>query len=186
MDTPQIIKRFTLKRVNKRGAEFDEDKLRWLNGEHIRKMDLDSFIKVTSGFIKDKCESDWFKRFAELYHGRVKTLVEFRDELSVFVKDEVSYREEDVEKFLKDEKVLGMLRSVKERLENIKDFTPLNIESEARALIKELGLKGGDLIHPLRVAVTGKSVSAGIFEVLALLGKEKTTQRLDKVTKITR
>lgn len=186
MDTPQIIKRFTLKRVNKRGAEFDEDKLRWLNGEHIRKMDLDSFIKATSGFIKDKCEPDWFKRFAELYHGRVKTLVEFRDELSVFVKDEVSYREEDVEKFLKDEKVLGMLRSVKERLENIKDFTSLNVESEARALIKELGLKGGDLIHPLRVAVTGKSVSAGIFEVLALLGKEKTTQRLDKVTKIAR
>ena len=183
MDTPQIIKRFTLKRVNKRGAEFNEDKLRWLNGEHIRKMDLDSFIKIASSFIKDKHDPDWFRRFAELYHGRVKTLVEFRDELDIFVKDEISYREEDVEKFLKNEKVLDILKLVKECLGKIKDFTPLNIESEARALIKELGLKGGDLIHPLRVAVTGKSVSAGIFEVLALLGKEKCIKRLEVICK---
>ena len=49
--------------------------------------------------------------------------------------------------------------------------------------MRELGLKGGDLIHPLRVAVTGKSVSAGIFEVLALLGKEKTVKRLDSIIK---
>ena len=122
-----------------------------------------------------------FKKFCKLYHGRVKTLIEFKNELVIFAKDEVSYDKEAVEKFLKKKEVLDMLKLASQRLEKIKDFTPKAIEAESRALIKELNLKGADLIHPLRVAVTGKSVSAGIFEVLALLGKEKTIKRLDKI-----
>jgi glutamyl-tRNA synthetase len=56
-----------------------------------------------------------------------------------------------------------------------------NIETVARALIEELKIQSADLIHPLRVAVTGKAVSAGVFEVLALLGKEKVIKRLERV-----
>jgi len=183
MDTQEIIKKFSLKRVNKRGAEFNEDKLRWLNGEHIRKLDLDGFIKAVTPFIKGDHDAGWLRKVAELYRGRVKTLVEFREELNIFTSEEVHYREEAVEKFLKKGNVLGILRLAKERMEKIKDFTVENIEIELRDLLKELGLKGADLIHPLRVAVTGKSVSAGIFEVLALLGKEKTIKRLEQVIK---
>jgi len=183
MDTQEIIKKFSLKRVNKRGAEFNEDKLRWLNGEHIRKLDLDEFIKAVTPFIKGDHDAGWLRKVAELYRGRVKTLVEFREELNIFTSEEVHYREEAVEKFLKKGNVLGILRLAKERMEKIKDFTVENIEIELRDLLKELGLKGADLIHPLRVAVTGKSVSAGIFEVLALLGKEKTIKRLEQVIK---
>jgi len=183
MDTQEIIKKFSLKRVNKRGAEFNEDKLRWLNGEHIRKLDLDGFIKAVTPFIKGDHDAGWLRKVAELYRGRVKTLVEFREELDVFTSEDVHYREDAVEKFLKKGNVLGILRLAKERMEKIKDFTVENIEIELRDLLKELGLKGADLIHPLRVAVTGKSVSAGIFEVLALLGKEKTIKRLEQVIK---
>ncbi len=181
METPYIIKKFSLKRVNKRGAEFNEDKLRWLNGEHIRKMSLDSFVKEVKPFVKGEYDAQWFKKIAELYHPRVKTLLEFKDEVDIFILDEVVYREEAVEKFLKKDGVLGILKLAKERLEKIDEFTPANIETSMRALLKELNIQGGDLIHPLRVAVTGKSVSAGIFEVLALLGKEKTIKRLEEV-----
>jgi glutamyl-tRNA synthetase len=66
-------------------------------------------------------------------------------------------------------------------LEKIEEFNPINLESEMRLLVQERAIKAGDLIHPLRVAVTGKSVSAGIFEVIALIGKEKTLERLEKV-----
>ncbi|NQT46843.1 MAG: glutamate--tRNA ligase [Candidatus Omnitrophica bacterium] len=181
MEVEHIIKKFTLKRINKRGAEFNEDKLRWLNGEHIRKLDLGKFIEIAAPFVKGEYEAGWFKKFAALYHPRVKTLVEFKQELDIFTSEEVPYDKETVQKFLKNDDVLGILKLAKERLERIKDFTPANIETEARTLIKESDLKGGDLIHPLRVAVTGKSVSAGIFDVLALLGKEKTLKRLRRV-----
>ncbi|MBU1933532.1 MAG: glutamate--tRNA ligase [Candidatus Omnitrophica bacterium] len=179
MEIPQIIKRFTIKRVNKRGAEFNEDKLRWLNGEHIRKLTLDKFIEITRPFVKGDFSEEWFEKFAALYHGRVKTLLEFQEELNLFISEDIEYRKEDVEKFLKNDQVLGILCVARERLERLDDFTPERIENEMRALVEEKGLKGGDLIHPLRVAVTGKSVSAGIFEVLTLLGKEKTLKRLE-------
>ena len=93
----------------------------------------------------------------------------------------MNYKEDVVEEFLKKDGVLGILKSVKKRLEKMEDFTFGKIESELRALIEELNIKGGDLIHPLRVAVTGKSVSAGIFEVMVLLGKDKAIKRLEKV-----
>lgn len=183
MEAREIIKRFSFKRVNNRGAEFDENKLRWLNGEHIRKLELEKFIEVASIFVgKGNYDPGWFRKFARLYHGRVKTLVEFKEELDMFISENVDYREEEVEKFLKKEGVLDMLRSAKGKLEKIEEFTASNIEVEIRALVKELGLRGADLIHPLRVAVTGKSVSAGIFEVLELLGKKKTIERLEKVS----
>ncbi len=181
MGVNEIIKRFSLKRVNKHGAEFNEDKLRWLNGEHIRKLDITAFIAIASSFVGDSHDPEWFRKFCKLYHGRVKTLVDFGDELNIFTSEEVHYRKEDVQEFLKREGVLSMLNSVKKSLEKISEFTAENIETDIRALIKKLGLKGGDLIHPLRVAVTGKSVSAGIFEVLELLGKEKTVKRIEKV-----
>ena len=181
MSVEEIVKKFSLKRINKTGAEFNQDKLRWINGEHIRKLTLDEFVKIGAEFIKPECEEQWFRKFAELYHHRVKTLVEFKEAFSIFMSDDVKYDEEAVEKFLKKPGVSDMLRVTKKRLESIGQFTQENIEKEARALVEELKIESADLIHPLRVAVTGKSVSAGVFEVLALIGKEKTIKRLEKV-----
>ncbi|MBU1006009.1 MAG: glutamate--tRNA ligase, partial [Candidatus Omnitrophica bacterium] len=81
MDTEQIIKKFSLKRVNKCGAEFNEDKLRWLNGEHIRNMSLEKFTKAVTDFVKDGYDAELLKKISALYHSRVKTLVEFRQEM---------------------------------------------------------------------------------------------------------
>ncbi|MDP2921358.1 MAG: glutamate--tRNA ligase [Candidatus Omnitrophota bacterium] len=181
MGAEEVIKKFSLKRINKTGAEFNLDKLRWINGEHIRKLTLDEFVKVGLDFIKPECGEAWFRKFAELYHGRVKTLVEFKEEFNIFISDDVKYNEEAVEKFLKKDKVSDILNITKKRLEAIEPFTQGNIEKEARALVAELKIESADLIHPLRVAVTGKSVSAGIFEVLELLGKKKVIARLGSI-----
>ena len=95
--------------------------------------------------------------------------------------DDVKYNQEAVEKFLKKDKVSDILNITKKRLEATEPFTQENIEKEARALVAELKIESADLIHPLRVAVTGKAVSAGVFEVLALLGKDKVIKRLELV-----
>jgi len=181
MSIDEIVKRFSLKRINKTGAEFNQDKLRWINGEHIRKLTLDEFVKIGIDFIKPECDEKWFRKFAELYHHRVKTLIELKEEFSVFVLDDVRYDEEAVEKFLKKDKVSSILSITRERLEKLDPFTQENIEKESRALIEELKIESADLIHPLRVAVTGKAVSAGVFEVLALLGKDRVVTRLERV-----
>lgn len=181
MGVDEIIKKFSIKRINKRGAEFNIDKLRWINGEHIRKLTQDEFINIAKDFVKPECDEAWFRKFCQLYHHRVKTLIEFKEEFSIFMSDAVNYDQEAVEKFLKKDRVSDILNITKERLKNIAEFTSENIEKETRGLIQELKIDSADLIHPLRVAVTGKSVSAGIFEVLALIGKDKTIERLEKV-----
>jgi len=183
MSAEEIVKKFSLKRINKTGAEFNQDKLRWINGEHIRKLTTEEFVKIGAEFIKPECGKEWFREFSALYHHRVKTLVEFKEEFDIFMSDEVKYNEEAVEKFLKKDKVSDILSITKKRLEAISLFTKENIETEARALVGELKIESADLIHPLRVAVTGKSVSAGVFEVLELLGKEKTIKRLENSIK---
>ncbi len=181
MSVEEIVKKFSLKRINKTGAEFNQDKLRWINGEHIRKLTLDEFVKVGMEFIKPECDEAWFRKFAGLYHSRVKTLAEFREEFGIFMSDDVRYNEEAVEKFLKKDRVSDILSITRERLEKVDPFTQENIEKASRALVEELKIESADLIHPLRVAVTGKAVSAGVFEVLALLGKDKVINRLERV-----
>lgn len=181
MSVEEIVKKFSIKRINKTGAEFNQDKLRWINGEHIRKLSLDEFVKIGRDFVKIDCDEAWFRKFAELYHHRVKTLVEFKNELNIFMSDDVQYNADAVGKFLKNDRVSDILSMTKKRLEKIDSFTQENIEKEARALVEELKIESADLIHPLRVAATGKAVSAGVFEVLALLGKDKVIRRLEKV-----
>ena len=181
MNAEEIVKKFSLKRINKTGAEFNVDKLRWINGEHIRKLTLDEFVKAGMDFIKPECGEEWFREFAGLYHSRVKTLAEFKEEFGIFMSDDVRYNEEAIEKFLKKDRVSDILSITRERLEKVDPFTQENIEKEARALVAELKIESADLIHPLRVAVTGKAVSAGVFEVLALLGKDKVINRLERV-----
>jgi len=181
MDIKEIIRRFDLKRVNKRGAEFNEDKLRWLNGEYIKRLDIDRFIELAKDFMGIECDPEWLKKVAELYKPRVKTLVEFKEEVEMFLKEEISYDEEAVEKFLKNKEILDILKIALERLKKIQNFTAGDIEETMRALIGELNIKPGDLIHPLRVAVTGRTVSAGIFELLSVMGKDIVIKRLEKV-----
>jgi glutamyl-tRNA synthetase len=181
MSVEEIVKKFSMKRINKTGAEFNQDKLRWINGEHIRKLSTDEFVKIGADFIKPECDEAWFRRFAELYRVRVKTLVEFKEEFGIFMSTEVHYNKEAVEKFLQKGNVSDILNVTKKRLGTIEPFIQENIEKELRGLVTELKIESADLIHPLRVAVTGKTVSAGIFEVLELLGKDKVIKRLEAV-----
>lgn len=185
-----LVKEFSLERVNNRGAVFDENKLRWLNGEYLKNLDEETFLELILPFFKNArynlkgYDKIWLLGLIGLYKGRVKTLVEFLEQTRFFFLERYEYEKESVERFLKKEGAMSLLKTARERLALLDDFSQENIESTLRALIAERGIKGGELIHPLRIAVTGKSVSAGIFEVLKFLGKERVLKRLDRTIKI--
>lgn len=185
-----LMKEFSLKNVNNRGAVFDEDKLKWLNGEYLKNLDSEKFFELAIPFFKKRRynlkgrDRAWLLGLIEIYKGRVKTLVEFLDQTRFFFFDRFDYDKEAVEKFLKREGVIELLKAAKENLSRVDDFSPEKLENSLRNLISERGIKGGELIHPLRVAVTGRSVSAGIFEVLKFLGKERVLKRLDRTIKM--
>ncbi len=185
-----LIKEFSLKNVNNRGAVFDEDKLKWLNGEYLKNLDNEKFLELIFPFFEKRGytlkgrDRAWLSGLIEIYKVRVKTLIEFLDQTRFFFFDKFDYDKEAVEKFLKKEGAIELLKVTRERLSSVDDFSPDKLESSLRNLISERGIKGGELIHPLRVAVTGRSVSAGIFEVLKFLGKKQVLKRLDMAIKM--
>jgi glutamyl-tRNA synthetase len=96
----------------------------------------------------------------------------------MFIADEVESDPAAVDKFLKDPKAKELLRAVVARLEALPEFTLQSTEAVVRSLADERGIKAGALISPVRVALTGQTASPGIFDVITLLGREKTLERL--------
>lgn len=122
--------------------------------------------------------SEWLTNLVELYHERFKTFQDLLNQTRFFFTDTIEYDQVAVDKFLNKEGIAGLLKEVYSALSLLKDFDKKNLEESLRALTVKIGIGFSKLAQPLRVAITGKSVSAGIFETMELLGKEKTLKRL--------
>lgn len=180
----EMIEKFSLKRVNKTSARFDNVKLDWMNGKYIMDMPTKSLIEKLypyiekAGFDTESISDEWLYKLAELYKERLKTLSDFVTQTSPFFSDKVVYDSVTVEKFFKKDGVSSLLRDAYKRLSEIESFSVEELETCLRAIATEHGIGFGKLAQPIRVAVIGKGASAGIFETLELLGKEKTLKRL--------
>lgn len=188
MSKESVIKNFSLKKINKTGAVFGMDKLRWINLQYMKRFDPGKLVDMLiprlkeAGFIKDDFDRNWLMALVKLYQGRIYTLGEFLVQTDFFFKDDYKIDEEGVNTYLKGENIPKIFTRLIEKLEILQNFDIKSIETEARLVVDEFGLKGADLIHPVRVAVSGRTVSAGLFEIMALLGKEKVIKRLKKFT----
>ncbi len=180
----EMIEKFSLKRVNKTSARFDNVKLDWMNGKYIMDMPTKSLTEKLypyiekAGFDTESISDEWLYKLAELYKERLKTLSDFVTQTSPFFSDKVVYDSVTVEKFFKKDGVSSLLRDAYKRLSEIESFSVEELEACLRAIATEHGIGFGKLAQPIRVAVIGKGASAGIFETLELLGKEKTLKRL--------
>ncbi|MFA5339504.1 MAG: glutamate--tRNA ligase [Candidatus Omnitrophota bacterium] len=184
MPIDEIIKEFSLERVGKTGAVFDIDKLIWMNGEYIRAKKTEDLVPFVAprlkekGVIGDNYDKMRLKEAVELFHPRAKTIVELADSAAPFFTDAVDYDEAAVASVLAKEGVKAKLEAVIAKFGPLKTFDPQTLEACVRDLASESGVKAADLIHPVRVAVTGRKVGASLFETLSLIGKEKTLARL--------
>jgi glutamyl-tRNA synthetase len=189
----ELIEVFTLDKVGKAGGIFDQQKLQWLNGEYIQKMDIDSRTKAVIPFLKEaglinddlmSAKYEWIKQIVEAVGDRLKTLAQITDYAGFFFVDEVDYDQDAVDKNIRKEGILEALEGLKSAFREIEAFNQQNLENAIQSYADSKGLKAGKLIQPLRVALTGKPVGPGIFETLILLGKDKVIKRLDDVVKM--
>jgi glutamyl-tRNA synthetase len=181
MSREELINAFSLQKVNRTNAAFDEDKLEWMNSQYLKNSQPEELAGLVAPMLSrysDGIDKEWLLKLLVLYQGRVKTLVEFVEAVKFFFVESFPYDKEAVEGYLRKDGTASHLEKLFDKLKSMASFDPGTLESELRGLAKNLGIKAGDLIHPTRVAVTGKSVSPGLFEVLALLGREKTLERL--------
>jgi glutamyl-tRNA synthetase len=165
-------------------AKFDLAKLRWMNGEYIaKKADAELLGLIKGAFAasgKAVPPDDILLKAIGLYKVRIKTLSEFIPMTDQFFGDDYSAEEKAVEKHLKSPEGKAVLGEFASRLEKLADFSRASLEEACRAMAAEKGLKAGQIIHPTRVAISGKTTGAGLFEMMEVLGKEKVMERMRK------
>ena len=196
----EMIKRFDLSGVNKTGAIFNTEKLDWINGSYIREMDLEKLTKlcvpylIEEGLIKkvvsskyqvlstnDEVDFDYLKKVVSLEQERMKKLGEIGELVEFVFANKLEYEKDLlIWKKMNFEEVKNNLELAYNELEKIeeKDFEKNNLEKVLRSLMEREGIKTGELLWPLRVALTGLKGSPGPFEVGEVLGKEKVLGRI--------
>ncbi|HBU05374.1 MAG TPA: glutamate--tRNA ligase [Nitrospiraceae bacterium] len=187
----ELIKHFSFENVGKSSGVFNPEKLLWLNSQYIIKSNPDELVGLvipfleSAGIIRKGQDIDrkWLSKAIKTLQERAKTLVELANSLRYYIAEDVQYDEKAKTKFL-NEKSMPYLKEVKEGIESISDFSALELEKVFKSIVEKHGIKLGALAQPVRVAMTGGTESPGIFEVLEVLGKEKTLRRLDKALKI--
>ena len=180
------LKTFSIKKVNKAAAVFSMDKLRWLNGQYIKQMEDGKLVEllvpflIEKNFINSDFDSQNLKSVVKLYKGRLPTLLDFIGRAGFVFADSVLIEEDLYKKYFSVDrkKEFGLLG---ERLNNTEPFDLKETEEVFRALTGELGIQASDIVHPIRVALTGSDVGPGLFETMVVLGKEKTVKRLTEV-----
>lgn len=186
IDIQEAARIFDIKDANKTAAVFDLDKLNWINNHYIKVNPPDRLADLLIPMIKDRfpeAESScfdrkWLESLIRLYQGRINTLSDFLEWADFFFREEIEISRELKEKFFSRD-LSREFRMFAERLEAQEPFIAASIEETFRNLVKELNINSRQLIHPMRVALTGKTIGPGLFEVIYYLGKQRTIDRLN-------
>jgi glutamyl-tRNA synthetase len=181
----ELVQHFSLTEVNKAAAVFDPEKLLWLNAHYLRTMPSDRLLHelmphlAREGIVKAPEEVDrlYLARAVESVRERSKTLVEMAHWLRFYFIDHVVYDEKAAAKFLTPD-VVPLLSTLVQHLADLQTFDEAAIEQVFQGIIAERGLKLGAIAQPARVALTGGTVSPGIHEVMAIMGRERVLSRL--------
>jgi glutamyl-tRNA synthetase len=183
----ELIQYFSFENVGKSAAVFNPEKLLWLNSQYIINSTPERLAELVRPFLvrekiigeDEQPEKEWLSKAIRTLQERAKTLLELAESLRYYISEDIEYNVKAKEKFL-NEKYLANLVEVKESLETLGTFTAPEIEKVFVAIGEKLNTKLGNIAQPVRVAVTGKTESPGIFEVIETVGKEKTLRRLKR------
>jgi len=192
IDRSSLVKEFSLAGIGKAGAVFDRAKLEWLNGQYINDLSLHDFGEaVRPGLLEAGLwtedlrtgRREWFRKLLLLLQPRCRTLRDFTAQAVRMLDpaDEFGYDEKAAGKQLKGDLLRDNLVELASRLEVLDNWRPDPLEALFRTLAEERDISAGKLIHPVRLAVTGSGSSPGLFEVLELLGRERTLARLERL-----
>lgn len=178
----ELVEKFALEEVGKSAGIFNAEKLLWLNAHYLKERPLSRLAEEVISFIATKGytvphDRAWLERMVATLRERAKTLVELVDLAHFFLSDELRWDDKAVKKFLTGE-VAPPLKKVTRLLENLEDFSEKSIEQVFAKILAEDNLQLGQIAQPVRVALTGSTVSPGIYEVITVLGKERTLKRL--------
>jgi glutamyl-tRNA synthetase len=174
--TGELVERFRVDDVGKAAAIFDEKKLRWINGRYMREMPLDEYVSAVAGHLGRPADEE-LRTACEIVQEKAQTLAEVWPLIHFLfeppVEDEKAWR-----KVMRGE-ALAVLEASRDAMAAAEGFSSEAVEAALAPLPERLGVKPGRVYQPIRVAISGGTVSPGIFESLAALGREDSLSRVD-------
>lgn len=185
----EFIKIFDANRLSKSPALFDTNKLTWMNNQYMKKMDVDTVLKlslphlVKAGRLSENLtdeEHQWAKNLVALLQEKMSFGAEIVELSDMFFKEEAEY-EEDAKEVLTGETVPEVLKAFSEELENLENFKADEIKGAMKAVQKSTGQKGKNLFMPIRAAVSGQTHGPDLPQAIELLGKAKVQNRIKKI-----
>jgi glutamyl-tRNA synthetase len=183
MERARLIEMFTLEKINPKSAVFDEKKLEWLNGQYFLKRDVDFFLPLVkaewakAGVDLNAWPEDYFRTAVGLLKDRSKRIPDFVNYGLYFFREPEAYEEKAAKKHF-GPGADALLDALRQGIADLPGYTLASLEALYKETAEKLGKKGGDLIHPTRLAISGIPFGPGLYELMAALGKDAVLRRL--------
>lgn len=193
----ELIEKFSLGGVNKSSAVFNfnekdpqdwtDPKALWMNGEYIKSMPLERLAELVENHLKKAglwrdeysgVKREWFWKAVDLLRARYRTCADFAERGRPYFSDDFAFEPAAVKKNLADPRLKELLPKLADRLAEVENFNHEAVELALRSFAEEQGVKPGLLINAARTALTGQAVGPGMFDIMVLLGRERTVDRL--------
>ena len=196
MSLTEIVETFSLEAIGGGNAVFNTEKLDWMNGQYIARLPIAELAAAVEPLLIDaglslditaelqespRPDNPWLHRLVDLLRPRAKRLTDFVDLARPFLSKTVEYESEAVDKHLSAAGLGDHVAALAATLRTLAPFDEAQVEAAVRGTAAERGIKAGMLIHATRVAVTGRTTSPGLFEVLVLLGRARSVERLERL-----
>jgi len=184
IEIEEVIKLFDLATINRRNAAFDLDKCNWLNGQYVLQMPLGRFWELSEPFVRKAgipiSDQRYLFKVLEIIKEKIKFFRDVPDWIGYFFTEKYAFDPDAVAKTLRSPEALGRLRRLRERYAAQEDWSAAGLEAALKQLGAEIGCKTGDLVHPARVAVSGRSVGPSLYHMLEVMGQARALQRMDR------
>jgi glutamyl-tRNA synthetase len=185
MALAEVVEAFDLPQILRHNARFDLSKLVWLNGEYVREMDDDRFYEQSihalarGGLDTNKFPIAYVKAALDTCKCKFKLFGELPAYAGFYFKDDIAYDPEAAQKDFTPENK-PRVSKLREALATLEPFEADPIGNTLKAVAQELGVKAGVLVHPTRLACCGNTAGPSLYHLLAILGKERALQRIDR------
>lgn len=185
----EIIKAFDLPQIHRSNARFDMNKLKSINYEYMRKLSMDEFVQrgkqafEKTGKLPANADPAFVRAALETCKDKVKTFEELPAYAGFYFLDNLTYDPAMIKAEFTPE-AWDHLTQLRTRYAATDDFSAANLEAILKSLAKELGMKAGPLVHPLRLAVTAAKSGPSLYHLMQVLGKEKVLKRIDDILKL--
>ena len=188
MTRDEMIEAFTTERLNASAAVFDPDKLAWMNGHYMSSVPLEEVVERVRPFLAGAGAPDpetlagedreRFDAAIDLHRKRARDLSQLAEVIAPYFQDEIDYPPEATEVYRQDPELPSLVAALRERYRAVEPFAIDPLDQALRELAEERGVKAGTLIHPLRMALSGQKAGPPVFDLVEVMGRERTDHHL--------